>query len=494
MVWHPDVRRVGARALLSDRRTEISRLQPLFEAPEGPGQGGGHPLGDTYISSKTPSVTVSRTGDALEISPGGADAAVKMDGIPLTSPVLLSVADLERGVLLTLARRIVLCLHYARVVPPVEASSQHGLIGVGDSMRIIRGEIDRVADTMTPVLIRGETGTGKELVARALRHASRRAPAAFVAVNMSKLQPDRALAEIFGYERGAFTGAATSYPGQLRSAEGGTLFLDEIGLALLSVQRMLLRVIEDGLVQPLGSPHPPRKVDVRFIAATDTNLEQAIEAGEFSPALFERLARYTINLPPLRKRREDFGVLLLHLLRQHLAALGEPDRLGQADPSQPWLSGSSVAALAAFDWPDNIRQLSNAAERIVIDNRGRTKAELPDAVREKISRIAQPAVTAPQSRPSSSSGTPSDKQVAEAFDRHGGNLKDAAASLGVSRTTFYELRQRSPLLPNLSKITDAELLAAHAEHAGDVGRMAQELRVPVKALQVRLGRLLRKRS
>ena len=481
IVWHPDIRRVGERALLEPRRTPISRLEPIFA---GGGAEEGTSLADPYVSYRDPSATIVQLGQGVEIHPGAARVPLKLEGAALNARAVISPEAIESGVLLTIARRIVLCLHYARAPRPA-SGPDHGIVGVSDSIAAIRAEIERVAPASTPVLIRGETGTGKELVALALRALSPRAAAPFVAVNMAKIQRDRAVADMFGYERGAFTGATSSSPGAFRSADGGTLFLDEVGEMPMEVQVVLLRVSEDGLVQPLGS-FQHRKVDVRLVAATDADLTAALADGRFSPALYERLARYPISLPPLRERREDIGVLLRHLLRHHLAAHRQPDRLATDPAGEPWLSASAVAALAAFDWPRNVRQLWNVAERIVLDNLGSAKAELSAKVRED---IAAPSTSAP-----AGAAPPTAEQVAEALKRHAGNIGRAAAELGVSRTTFYELRKRNPYLPQLSKIPDEDILSTHAEHGGDVARTARALSVPVKALQDRLARLRRQRG
>lgn len=481
ILWHPDVRRIGDRALLGTRRIELSRIEPVFE-PSGLGEGA--PLADQYISHRTPAALLGLAGEGVELSPGDGDAPIKLDGSPLLDRVLLSPGALEAGVILTVARRVVLCLHYARTARP-PAVDTLGLVGVSDAISEIRADIQRVAPARTPVLIRGETGTGKELVALAFRAAGGRAAAPFIAVNMAKIPRDRAVAEIFGYEKGAFTGSIAAYAGAFRAAHGGTLFLDELGLTPMEVQVVLLRVLEDGLVQSLGSAKE-HKVDVRLIAATDADLNKAMADGSFSPALFERIARYPITLPPLRQRREDIGVLLRHLLRLHLAAHGEPDRLAQPPTAAPWLSASAVAKLALYDWPHNVRQLSNSAERIVIDNLGRPKAELSKRVRDDLQDQSPVTLEAP-------TGPPSDEQVAEAFKRHQGNLRLAAAELGISRTQFYEARKRNRYLPQLSTISDEDLLASHAANGGDIVRTARDLAVPVKALQDRLARLLPKR-
>jgi DNA-binding NtrC family response regulator len=291
--------------------------------------------------------------------------------------------------------------------------------------------------------------------------------------------------ELFGHERGSFTGANVSKAGLFAAADGGTLFLDEIGLLRSDVQPSLLDVLETAEVRPLGSTRA-RRIDVRFIAATDTNLERAIAAGSFSEALFQRLARYPITLPPLRHRREDFGVLFVHLLRQAFNKYGEPDRLEGA--GDPWLPASTAAALAARDWPGNVRELENVAGQIVVSSRGQATSTLPGSVRAMLS---EPRREPPSSPPAKSGGasTISDEQVADALARSDGSASRAAKILGVSRTTYYELRKRNPLIRSITEIPDQEIIACRDECGGDVPKMAARLGVPIKALKDRLAHL-----
>jgi DNA-binding NtrC family response regulator len=184
------------------------------------------------------------------------------------------------------------------------------------------------------------------MIAQAIMAASRRAGRTVLSLNMGATVASTAAADLFGHERGAFTSATATNHGLFAAADKGTLFLDEVGLASSEVQKMLLLAVERGEVLPLGGTRA-RKIDVRLIAATDTDLEAAIAAGNFSRALFERLARYQITAPALRHRREDIGALLLHFLRRAFKAHGLPDRLdGPGGPSEPWLSAAQVAGIS----------------------------------------------------------------------------------------------------------------------------------------------------
>ncbi len=489
IVWHPDLDRIGQTAVLPDGDSDVSRGVPLFG--DRFEETSGAPLGDLYLSSREPSLTIRQLRDRVEVVPAAASAHVKVAGERLTEALVLSRTNLDRGVIITLARRIVLCLHLARAVR-ITTRSSHGLVGVSDAVDDVRRDIDRVADLDVPLLIRGETGTGKGLVAAAVVSASPRSARPFVSLNMGAIVPSTAASELFGHERGAFTGAAISKPGLFAAADGGTLFLDEIGLMPPDVQPMLLHVLETREVRPLGAARG-RKIDVRFITATDTDIENAIRTGAFSEALLQRLARYQIFLPPLRQRREDFGVLLVHLLRAALRRFGEPDRLRGG--SDPWLSSSTVAALAAYEWPGNIRELENVAGQIVVASRGQPGAVLPNAVKAMIS-VSRGGMTEPSSAATGTlkagRSSISDADVARALARSNGSASAAAKILGVSRTTYYELRKRNPQLRSITEIPDDELRRCRDECGGDVAKMAARLNVPVKALKDRLAHLSRR--
>ena len=482
ILWHPDTGRIGETAILLDQRTEVSRVQPLFKA-RGTKGAVERPLSDPYLSAKVAGLAIVSNGGALEIS-ALSDAKVKINGVDLQTKVALSKSDLERGAVVVLGRRIVLCIHLVRSHRS-PSKTGHGLVGSSDVMDEIRREIDRVADLDVPVLLRGETGTGKGMVAAALVAGSARAGRPFLTLNMGATLASTAASHLFGHERGAFTGAATSAQGLFAAADKGTLFLDEVGLAAPDIQKMLLLAVEKGEVLPLGATRV-RKIDVRLIAATDADLEAAITAGTFSPALFQRLARYQITVPPLRNRREDFGRLLVHFIRRAFEKYGEPDRLAIPSDATPWLSAVHVAALAAYRWPGNIRELENIAGQIVLFSRGQETATLPPSVRLL---LASPALEMSNHPPRSrADNDPSDEQVAAAISRHG-SVNQAAAAFRMSRTKFYELRVRNPLLRSINAITDSEIIECREKCGGDVAKMAEALRVSRKAVKDRLARI-----
>ena len=352
-------------ALASGQDVSLSRLEPLFSAP---GQADRRPLADPHLSRQP--LLLARTPEGtLRLARNRAKTQVAADAEPLAEVQDFSVSDIEQGVVLLLAKRVVLLLHMLDPVPPENLPS-FALVGESAGMVAVRQQISRVADLEVPALLRGETGTGKELVANAIHCASTRRSRPFVAVNMGAIPPTLAAAELFGAAKGAFTGADRRRTGYFARARGGTLFLDEIGEMPPEVQVLLLRTLETGEIQPVGA-EASQSIDVRILAATDARLETEIEAGRFRAPLLHRLSGYEIRLPPLRERRDDLGRLLLHFLQEELIALGEGWRLeNPAAAARPWLPAVVVERLALYSWPGNVRQLRNVARHLVIDNRG----------------------------------------------------------------------------------------------------------------------------
>jgi two-component system nitrogen regulation response regulator GlnG len=367
-----------------------------------------------------------------------------------------------------------------------------GLVGASDAMESVRRQIAQVADLDVPVLIRGETGTGKEMVARAIAAGSGRAEP-FVAVNMAAVPPSTAAAELFGHERGAFTGATETRPGYFGEADGGTLFLDEIGATPPDVQPMLLRTLETWEVRPLGG-RKARKVRVRLVTATDADLDAAVKRGQFSEPLLHRLSGYQIALPPLRARREDIGPLFLHFLEQELATTSELDRLEPREPTlRPWLGARDAARLFGGTWPGNVRRLRNVARQLVISSRGRPFAEIDMTLRDLVtaSTVATTTVTPPRSV---RQGRVTDEEIWDALVTHDFNHAAAAEALGIHRSTLYERLEANPQgLRTAAQLTDDEILRAFERHGKDITAMARELHCSPKPLKSRLTAALKSR-
>jgi DNA-binding NtrC family response regulator len=313
------------------------------------------------------------------------------------------------------------------------------LIGDSPAMQDVKAVVRRAAESNATVLLLGESGTGKELVARALRDASARKDKPFVKLHCGAL-PDTLLeSELFGYEKGAFTGAATRKPGRVELADGGTLFLDEIGDVTPHMQVKLLRVLQEREFERLGGTGPI-KVDVRFIAATHRDLAAMVAKGEFREDLYYRLNVVPVNLPPLRSRAGDIALLARKFVALHAKANGRRIDIGE----------SAIARLEQEPWPGNVRQLQNFIERLVVLSDGPTIEER-DVAREmgpRTTSATAPPATATSSPGAATNDSPSadldtalrDAEkiaIQNALAKAGNNRTVAARILGVSRRALY---------------------------------------------------------
>ena len=303
------------------------------------------------------------------------------------------------------------------------------IVGESASLRAIRELILKVAPTDTAVLITGESGTGKELVAAEIHGRSRRAMRAFVVLNCAAIPETLLESEMFGFERGAFTGAVQKKPGQFKLADGGTLFMDEIGEMPLAIQAKLLRAIELGEFVPLGSSKP-LKVNVRIIAATNRDLEKLVRTGQFREDLFYRLNVFPIRIPPLRDRKDDIVPMAEHFLEEWSPA---PARGG----SGAAVSAEVASKLKGYSWPGNVRELKNVLERAVI-----LAGKDPIAPEHVMIMNAQPAKGSLEQRLISFLGEVPlpeiEKRLIElALGEAKGNKSKAAEMLGITRRTLY---------------------------------------------------------
>jgi DNA-binding NtrC family response regulator len=302
--------------------------------------------------------------------------------------------------------------------------SVHDVISKNAKMHEIMELARDIASMPSTVLIQGESGTGKELIARAIHNSGDRASKPFVAVSCAALAETLLESELFGHERGAFTGATGQKQGKFEMAHGGTIFLDEIGDISPKLQVDLLRVLQDRAFYRVGGSQEVR-VDVRVVAATHVNLQQAVAEGRFRDDLFYRLNVIEIRIPPLRDRREDIPLLAAHFLERISHELGR-------DVSE--IGECALRVLMDYHWPGNVRELENAVERAVVTCRGR------ELLAEHFGFLAGPAAaTQPWNVPSGATLQDMEKVVIMAtIERTGGNIKESASILGIDRSTLYE--------------------------------------------------------
>ena len=318
------------------------------------------------------------------------------------------------------------------------AAARYGIVGRSAPLLRALGELERVSQSSASVLLLGASGTGKELFARAVHLASPRRDAPFIKVNCAAIPETLFESELFGHERGAFTGAATSRAGWFEQADGGTVFLDEIGELPLAMQAKLLRTLQEGTIVRLGGKRES-KVDVRLVAATNRDLGAEAAHGTFRRDLFYRLNVVPIRLPSLAERREDIRPLALHVL----------NRINQANQRNVNLSQAAVDALEAYPWPGNIRELANVIERLVLltDETLISKSEIERFLPGAPEAMQGAGVIAPAAASSRSDVPPlvreyrelrshSPLELQQALARHGGNRSRAAQSLGLTARQF----------------------------------------------------------
>ena len=497
ILHHPDLNRVGERAFLPElaggREIGLSRLTPVFTAP---GRTTARSLRDPYLSRKP--VRLRPGLDSIEIE-GEPSLGLLVNGRIVERATRVPMHALDDGVVLEIAQRVVLLLHRAR---HWNRYPRHwDLVGESDAIVEVRRQIGRVADLDVSVLIRGETGVGKERVAQAIHAASRRAERELVAVNMAALAAGTAASELFGHEKGAFTGACSRHPGLFERAHGSTLFLDEIGETPADVQTMLLRSLAESAIRPLGA-RADVPVDVRIIAATDANLERASDAGTFRSALLYRLSGYAIRVPPLRERREDIPRLVVHFVGDILAELGESWRLEVGCTERRlWLPPALMARLYRHPWPGNVRQLRNTVRQIVIAHRGADALGI-DAEVERILAQDEPAPEprAVASEPPAAARYVHGRAAALRSRRHSiaqeallealrasdWSVPRAAELLGVPRATLYSRMARLPGIRKATDLTPADIAEAIRVYGSDLDAMAGRLCVSKRGLKLRM--------
>jgi len=307
------------------------------------------------------------------------------------------------------------------------------IIGNSGALESVLDQVEQVAPTDSTVLIEGETGTGKELIAHAIHNASQRCGRAFIKLNCAAIPLDLLESELFGHEKGAFTGAIAQKIGRFEMADKGTLFLDEVGDIPPALQPKLLRVLQEQEFERLGSGRT-HKVDVRLVAATNRDLVKMVARGQFRSDLYYRLNVFPILLPALRERREDIPALVTHFVKLFSRRMGK-----QVESIPP----ETMAAFQWYSWPGNIRELQNLVERSVILSRD---GMLPNPLHKKQSELMTPSLHRTRTFPSSMTLEDSDRAlIVETLEQAGwivGGPRGAAAKLGLKRTTLLAKMRR----------------------------------------------------
>jgi transcriptional regulator with AAA-type ATPase domain len=459
LLWHPDQRRIGAQVAtsLAQMAIELSRYTPAFQHP---GQDG-LALGYGGISRAPLRIEAAGAEDVRLCVPQSR-MSVELNGRAIEGEVHLSAAEVEAGAVLGLGGAVLICLHWMHGLP--KDNRIEGLAGVGMAAIRMRDLILQVAPTDTTVLLLGETGSGKDVAARAIHALSGRAERPMAAVNVAALNEGLAASELFGATKGAYTGADSNRPGLFAQARDSSLFLDEIGNAPASVQPMLLRVLETGDYRPLGAVQDAH-TNARLIAATDQDLYQA----SFNQALLRRLESFVIPVEPLRKRREDIGVLILQLLGEDAASL--PFEL--------------LTRIACHDWPGNVRQLKHVLRRCVLALQAGGQADFERLIERRPSQnaAASDKVAAAAPLPRKRLAEIDNTSVLAAMRENGWQIRAAALALGVSRPSMYKLLEAHPDIRRAEHIPLDELRQALAQSGGGLEDCAALLKTPCEALR-----------
>jgi DNA-binding NtrC family response regulator len=306
------------------------------------------------------------------------------------------------------------------------------IVGSSAAMRRVYDQVEKVLESEITVFIAGESGTGKELVAKAIHYASLRSDGPFIDVNCAAIPEGLQESELFGHEKGAFTGAVATHPGKFEQAAGGTIFLDEVGEMSASAQARLLRVLQERVLQRVGGTETI-ELDVRVISASNRDLAKLVEDGEFRQDLFYRLVVFPITLPPLRDRREDIPLLVEHFLEKYARDAGK--RVTRVE-------AQVMEALTQHGWPGNVRELENVIHRTLLVSSGLelTVDDLPPGIGQTSAADemeARPATGADEGGATLNLEELERKTIARAMEQNKGNLSDVARQLGIGRSTLY---------------------------------------------------------
>ncbi|TGD74039.1 sigma-54-dependent Fis family transcriptional regulator [Mangrovimicrobium sediminis] len=489
IVFHPDLARIGERAALSFAAAQaevVGRSSPVFSRP-----------GESTVTCALDDPYISRCAFVIEQAQGGlrlqresVASRCRVAGRDLVDALYLDGEELAAGVPLLLAHSIVLMLRCVTGEQP-GACADCGMIGGSEALYHLREQVLRAASSDADVLLLGETGTGKELVAGAIHHHSRRAARPMISVNMAAVPAALAAASLFGASRGAYTGAARSQPGYFQQAEGGCLFLDEVGDTPEEVQPLLLRALQEREVQVVGGEL--RRIDVRVISATDVQLDDPDKL--FRAALRHRLGALELQLPALRDHPEDIGELLLHFLRAALVKEASQLQLPNLDAAAIEVArwADLFYAFARYPWPGNVRQLGHFAARVVLA--GGSQPVIPEELRSALRAHSASAQSEPPAQESGVAEVAKSRRrlvdIAEAEFREvmqdcEFEIATVAQALGVSRQSVYRRIQVSPDFRLAGDVPEVELQRSLRRCDGDLREVARDLRISHSALRARL--------
>ncbi|MEH6590117.1 MAG: sigma 54-interacting transcriptional regulator [Halioglobus sp.] len=488
IIFHPDLERIGESAVLGPLSSKngkkvLGRNWPQFSSnvPVS-GMARARSCEDPYVSRQA--LSFERSGSSLTLGRPVNAGRVLVNGCELDTKITLCPDDLQQGVAILLASRVCLLLRKS-VDASLEEEHQvpdfsSSILGNSRYMRRLRWRIARIAATDQDVLIRGETGTGKELVASAIHGNSLRAQSPLVTVNMSAVPVTLAPTALFGSAKGAFTGADSASKGYFEQARGGVLFLDEIGDTPLDIQAQLLRALQQREIQKVGGP--VLNVELRVLAATDAALDNE---SEFKAALRHRLGSCELELRPLREHPEDIGELAWHYLRAAISQAGESHLLPSAASSRHdiahWAELFNVLVL--YRWPGNIRELANVASQIATASGA--QLSVPEELRVRLftrkSKLS--AIFDGSLRRSIDVG---DEEFLEAMANGFYEPTSAAKILKISRPAVYRRIEASPDLRLANQVPLQELKAAFESCDGDAGRTAMQLMVSRSGIVSRL--------
>jgi two-component system nitrogen regulation response regulator GlnG len=492
ILFHPDLRRVGERLVLgvagseqASREAELGRESPLFR---GAGWGDARALADPCISRRQLAIRWLASRQGFEVRQETESRRQVRFFSGEGAPIGDAPGVIPPGSIVAIGDRVLLL---CTIRPTEVIGPDLGMVGESRGMVALRAQIRALAGTNDTALITGETGVGKELVAKALHEASRRRKGPFLVVNCAAVPEALIESELFGHAKGAFSGAVTAKEGLFRAAQGGTLFLDEIGELPLGMQAKLLRVLQEHKVRPVGESQE-RPVDVRIVAATNRELAAEVETGKFRADLYSRLEGPMLSIPPLRERRDDIPRLFVHFLAARVA---EEQRGGQAS-SLAWLladPGSQpppipmdfMLRLLGREWTRNVRELEKTVAAVAALNRGAKSFQTPPFEPAR----SPDRISAPPGEPISAAKpaiTEADLvRELEANDHVQGRV---ARALGISRTTLDKwLRELGISRPK--DIPRDAIEAAFQETGGDVEQMSRLLKISVRGLKLRMTEL-----